>query len=465
MPDKTLDYFTKISQIPRPSGMEAGMRNFLTAFANEHDLECTFDKTCNVIIKKPSNKKDCNKTLILQVHTDMVCEKNGDVDFDFLTEAIKLKTEGDFLMAEGTTLGADNGIGLSMILSILDDDNLEIPNLECIFTAQEETTMQGAIDLDFSKIKGSSLLSIDGTDEAKIEVSSAGMKVIKYTRKFATSPLSNKEAFKLSLSGLCGGHSGAEIHTNRKNSIKLLFDLLKTFKGVNIISVSGGGKSNAIPRECACVFSCDKSFSELQLLAKNFSLMYKDIEPDFLVKVESVELDQDTTYINDSNDLVEFITSHKNGVLEYDSENTSFPLVSNNLANINLTEGTIDIIISLRSSVTKLETQYLEEINKNAESFGFSYEVLSSAPFFERQKDSYLQNLCKTTYESLYDKTCVITGVHAGLEGGVFASKKKGLDICVIAPNIYDAHSPKERVSLSSIFRVYKWLEKILKEF
>ncbi len=465
MADKTLDYFTKISKIPRPSGMETGIRNFLIEFAKSHNLEYLTDNTYNVIIKKASNKKDCNKTLILQAHTDMVCEKNGDLDFDFLTQGINIKTEGDFLMAEGTTLGADNGIGLSMILSILDDDTLEIPNLECVFTAQEETTMQGAIDLDFSNLKSNYLLSIDGTDEAKIEVSSAGMKVIKYSRTFTTSSLTEKNScYKLSLSGLRGGHSGSEIHTNRKNAIKLLFDFLKTLKDVNLISISGGGKSNAIARECNCSFSCNNSFNELQLLTKNFQLMHKDCEPDFLIKLESIQL-EDKTIINNSNELIDFITTHKNGVLEYDVKNPTFPLVSNNLANINLTEATVDIIISIRSSVIKLEKQYLDEINENAKNHGFNNEVLSSAPFFEKKDNSYLQNLCKTSYETLFDKPCVITGVHAGLEGGVFASKNKDLDICVIAPNIYDAHSPKEKVSLSSIFRVYKWLEKILKDF
>lgn len=465
MPDKTLDYFTKISSIPRPSGMEKGVMEFLVEFAKSHNLQYFTDSTYNVIIKKPSNRPKCDKTLILQAHTDMVCEKNGDVDFDFLTQGINLKTEGDFLMANGTTLGADNGIGLSMILSILDDDNLDIPNLECLFTAQEETTMQGANDADFSKLKGNCLLSIDGTDEARIEVSSAGMKVLKYSRKFTTTPLnSDSSIYKLKLSGLRGGHSGSEINTNRKNAIKLLFELVKSYKDVKIISLTGGGKANAIPRECECVFSCDRAISELQTITKNFNLTYKAIEPDFMVKLENVDL-TNANFISKSGELIEFINSHKNGVLEYDKENTTFPLISNNLANIKLTEGVVDVIVSIRSSVAKLEEQYINELNSNAESFGFKNELLTSAPFFERKENSYLQGLCKTSYESLFDKEAIIEGIHAGLEGGVFASKKKGLDICVIAPNIFDAHSPKERVSLSSIFRVYKWIEKIVKDF
>lgn len=465
MPDKTLNYFTRISNIPRPSGMEKGVMEYLVNFAKDHNLEYYTDSTYNVIIKKPSKRQNCNRTLILQAHTDMVCEKDGDVDFDFLTEGIKLKTEDDFLMAEGTTLGADNGIGLCMILSILDDDNLDIPNLECLFTAQEETTMLGAINADFSKLKGEHLLSIDGTDEAKIEVSSAGMKVFKYSRTFETSPLKNdSNIYKLKLSGLRGGHSGSEINTNRRNAIKLLFELIKSYKDVKIIGLSGGGKSNAIPRECECVFSCDRAYSELQTISKNFALTHKTVEPDFIVKLETLTCDN-AQYLQKSDELIDFICSHKNGVLEYDKQNTTFPLVSNNLANISLTENEVDIIISLRSSVVKLEEQYINEINSNAKNYGFDNVLLNSAPFFEKKENSYLQNLCKTSYESLFDKEAVIEGVHAGLEGGVFASKKKGLDICVIAPNIFDAHSPKERVSLTSIFRVYKWLERIIKEF
>ena len=260
--NNTLKYFKEISAVPRPSGKEEKIKNYLINFAKEHNLEYFFDDTHNVIIKKNSNRDNCDKTLILQAHTDMVCEKNEDTVINFDTDPILLDEDEKNIFAKGTTLGADNGIGLSMILSILNDEKLNIPNLEAVFTTQEETTMNGALNLDFSLIKGEHLLSLDGTDEGKIEASCAGMVVAKLTKKHKT--LREKTTtLRLGIKGLKGGHSGLEINTKRLNSIKLLFKFLKTIKDVQLVSITGGGKSNAIARECFCTIktlSCNSEF-------------------------------------------------------------------------------------------------------------------------------------------------------------------------------------------------------------
>lgn len=468
--NRTLDYFKILNTIPRPSGVEDKMRDYLVEFAKEHNLEYFTDSTKNVVIKKKSNTNN-EKTLILQAHQDMVCEKNFNTKINFLTDPIKTKTEGDFLMAQGTTLGADNGVGLSMILSILDDNNLKIPNLECLFTTQEETTMQGAINLNYSILNGKHLLSIDGTDEGKIEVSSAGMVVASVENSFNLNCGNNKQIIKFNLSGLRGGHSGTEINTNKENAIKVMFKFLAFLNTpLSFVKLSGGGKSNAIPRECTCevlAYNLNKKWLKLQInkFLKPYRKTEKNIKLEFNYKTINENESVESLNLLDSRKLLEYINNYKNGVLEYDKVNINFPIVSNNFAFVNLENGFLKIILSLRSSVIKLEEKYLKEIENSTNKVGFKFEKTSSAPFFEKKENSYLQGLCLKTYKELFNKEAEIHGVHAGLEGGVFASKIPDVDICVIAPNIYDCHSPQERVSLSSIDRVYSWLEKIVEEF
>lgn len=465
--NNTIKIFKELSKIPRPSGKEEKVKDFLIKFAKENNLEYIEDKSYNVIIKKKSNKTNCNKTLILQAHSDMVCEKNNDTDFDFDTMNINLVEDGDFLHAKGTTLGADNGIGLSMILSVLSDDTLKIPNLECIFTTQEETTMQGAIDLDFKNIKGNHLLSIDGTDEGKIEVSSAGMVVANLSKKYKLEKIDKSNLYEITISGLKGGHSGTEINTNRENAIKILFDILSNYKKkLQILSLYGGGKSNAIPRECTCIISTNESYNNLLNVANNTVDKYKNNEPNISTQITVINANDKLCLNNeDSKSLIEFINNYKNGVLVYSKNKPNFPISSCNLANISLKNENLNIIVSLRSSLKTQEKEYLNKLFNLADNYNLQNKVLSTAPFFEKKENSYLQELCKNSYKELFNVEAQIEGVHAGLEGGVFANKKEDIDICVIAPNIYDAHSPQERVSISSINRVYKWLEKIVENF
>lgn len=464
--NKTLHFFKEISNIPRPSGKEEKIRDYLVNFAKNHNLEYITDNTFNVIIKRPSNISNSTKTLILQAHTDMVCEKNNDKIFDFDNMGINIIEKDDFLFADGTTLGADNGIGLSMILSILDDETIKTPNLECVFTAQEETTMQGAIDLDFSHLESNHLLSIDGTDEGKIEVSSAGMVVTQLNKKFELQDVTYKNTYEITITGLKGGHSGTEINTNRENAIKILFEGLSSFKNnLEILSVCGGGKSNAIPRECTCIIATDENNESINNKINEGIQKYKNNEQDIKCIIATKNLETKAISKEDSISLIDFINNYKNGVLFYSTNQNNFPITSCNLANISLENGNLNIIISLRSSLKTQEKEYLNKIFELCNKHNISHKILSSAPFFEKKENSYLQELCKDTYKNLFNIQAEVKGVHAGLEGGVFANKNENLDICVIAPNIYDAHSPKERVSISSVNRVYKWLRNIIENF
>ncbi|MBQ9792437.1 MAG: beta-Ala-His dipeptidase [Clostridia bacterium] len=465
--DNTIKYFKEISKIPRPSGKEEKIKNYLVNFAKKNNLEYFTDNTHNVIIKKNSNKGS-DKTLILQAHTDMVCEKFSRVQFDFDKQGINLLENDEFLYANGTTLGADDGIGVSMILSVLSDPNLQIPNIEAVFTTQEETTMAGALALDFNQLKGEHLLSLDGTDEGKIEVSSAGMVTIKLSKDCQEELTDSKTAYTLSLFGLQGGHSGAEIHRNLLNGIKLLFEFLNKYKeDINIVSITGGGKANAIARECSCTIllnklnavAFEKSFKEF---CDGYKYLENEIDCKFLpnTRFGNKMLTQEET-----KNIISFVCSHKDGVLIYSEKDKNFPTTSNNFANICLCEGKLEIIISLRSSVKTQEKEETEKLFNLATSHNLKNEVLSTAPFFERKENSYLQKICINNYKKLFNEEAILEDVHAGLEGGVFAAKRPNIDICVIAPNLYNIHTPTERVSKKSIEKTYAWLESIIESF
>lgn len=465
--NNTIKYFKEISKIPRPSGKEEKIKDYLVNFAKNHNLEYFTDNTHNVIIKKNSNKNS-DKTLILQAHTDMVCEKFSSVQFDFNKQGIKLLENDEFLYADGTTLGADNGIGVSMILSVLSDNNLQIPNIEAVFTTQEETTMAGALALNFEQLKGDHLLSLDGTDEGKIEVSSAGMITIKLSKNCQEELTNNKIAYTLSLFGLQGGHSGAEIHQNRLNAIKLLFEFLNDYKeNINIIDINGGGKANAIARECSCTILLNKlNAVAFEKSFKEFCNNYKYLEKEINCKtLPNTRFGNKMLSQEETKNIISFVCSHKNGVLIYSEKNKNFPTTSNNFANICLNEGKLEIIISLRSSVKAQEKQELDKLLSLASSHKLKSKILSTAPFFERKENSYLQKICIENYKKLFNEEAILEDVHAGLEGGVFATKKPNIDICVIAPNLYNIHTPTEKVSKKSIEKTYIWLESIIESF
>ncbi|MBQ3047549.1 MAG: M20/M25/M40 family metallo-hydrolase, partial [Clostridia bacterium] len=428
-------------------------------------------------IKKSTNCNK-NKTLILQAHSDMVCEKNANKTIDFLSEGIKTFVKDDFMFADGTTLGADNGIGLSMILSILDDNAIKIPNLECVFTAQEESTMNGAFNLNTNLLNGRHLLSIDGTDEGKIEVSSAGMTVFEAAKKYTNYQTldyfklyKNCGIYKIELTDFRGGHSGSEIHTNKQNVIKHAGSFLSKIKDkIQFINICAGNKSNAIPRDFSCiVLAHNLSLSYIKNIANDYLKTIIAIEPFAKFKITKLDFDniqkRHATLLSlpESTKIINFICNYQNGVLNKNQQN--FVVSSNNLASINLNNCSLSIVVSLRSSNKIQNKQYEDTILNYFKSFDLQATITSRAPFFERNTNSYLQPLCQKTYKALFNKDAVLEDIHAGLEGGVFSEKIKDIDICVIAPNIYDAHSPSERVSLSSIERVYKWLENIVENF
>lgn len=457
----SFEIFKQITQIPRPSGKEEKMVEFLVNFAKENKLEYVVCGSNNVIIFKQANNGS-KSTLILQSHIDMVCEKELDIDFDFDSSPIQTQINGDFISARGTTLGADNGVGVAIILHILKSKTLSHCNIEAVFTTQEETTMEGAKTLDYSLLKGTALLSLDGTDELCIDSASAGM-VVTHFEKQINKVKNDKAKYKLSITGLTGGHSGGDIDKKRVNAIKLMAEILSNHP-VTICCLQGGNKDNAIPRDCVATICMEDTTSlqkTLEEIEQNIKNKFTDESTNYQLSLTPTISENSLTQ-TDSENIIKFLNELPNGVLEV-NEN-SFPITSCNVAKVT-TEEKAQITLSLRSSSIDFENKHLEKLNQISEKYDFKFNILSKAPFFEENKNSKLIPLCQKIYYELYGKTVVASPIHAGLEGGVFAKHLPNLDICVTGANLFDIHSTLERASISSIERIEKLVEKVVEEF
>ena len=435
-------FFEEILKIPRESGNEQQIADYLCSFAKENNLEYYRDDANNVIIKRKSN---CNakETIILQDHTDMVC--TSDSNYDFKNNGIPWYIEDGYYKAKGTTLGADNGIGCSLILAILANKEIKIPNIEAIFTVQEETTMLGAKKLDYSKVTGNKLISIDGTSEGIIDVSCAGMASINISKKYVYEKC-DKKAYTLRINGLKGGHSGTDIDKNRGNAIKIISEILHNFPDIQLIMIKGGSKENVIPSNCECIFMTNSQV----IISDEYKARYPSINIELITNNEYHQ----AISVADTNIILNFLCNLPIEVLTYNDNNT--PKTSINLGVINTLEDSISIDVSIRSSDKEEETHYIKLVSNLASNLDFK--LIDCKPFFGFVKNSLLRDKLVNNYEKLYNKNITLEHIHAGLEGGIFKEHIKDLDICVISPNLYDIHSTKERVEIASVNRVYKWL-------
>ena len=458
----SLCIFEELAGIPRPSGKEEKIVKYLIDFAKEHGLEYKLCGTNNVIIYKKSTIKGNDKTIIMQGHIDMVCEKEVTSNIDFDNDPIELVYEGDYVRANGTTLGSDNGFGVAIILHILKSKDLKHPNIEAVFTAEEETTMNGAMTIDYSLLSSSTILSLDGSEERHLETASAGMVVMDITKDVKRRKC-DCYGYNVAISKLKGGHSGGDIHLNRGNANKLLVKLLTSLKYPVISELSGGDKSNAIPHSASATILYDDVKVLREKIDKLEKYIVKNNKDDENVKITVKKVRVKSALTKKcSENVVKLLRDIKNGVLE--SNCNQFVLTSQNLAKMALNDK-LYICVSLRSSIVKYEEDYMEILRSIISKYNSNLVITSKAPFFEEKKDSYLVEVCKRTYKELYGEIVTSGPVHAGLEGGVFAQHIKDADICVMAVELHDIHSTTEKASVSSLARVEKWVEKILEEY
>ncbi len=446
-----LEYFEEIMQIPRESGKEERIAEYVVKFAKENNLEYKVGKYNTVYLRKNNNS---NKTIILQAHSDMVCVSTESYNFD--NKGIPFYIDGDFYKSKNTSLGADDGIGIAIILAIL-QENDDMPNIEVMITTQEETTMLGASNFDYSLIKGKTLISLDGIKEADIESSSAGMCSITMNKEI-NYEISNENCYKLLISGLMGGHSGDDINKNRCNAIKLVARLLEKLNYKNIADINLGKRDNVIPSEGYVVFSSKENVDSINEKIVEIDCNLNDEKNSLNLKLENYE---DKTVIKESKEIIEFISKIKNGLLEVYKDD-EFPLLSANIGKISIKDNKLEVKYSIRSSDLLKEEELLKEIKELSVKYGFELTVDANKPFFPYKDKSIIRNILAETYKELYNKETTIKKVHACMEGGIFSTNIQNLDICTIAPTIENCHSIDESVSISSIKRVYEWLKQTL---
>jgi dipeptidase D len=465
--------FEKISMIPRGSGNEKEISDFLVTFATDLGYEVIQDDALNVIIKKPASVGyEDFEPVILQGHMDMVCEKNKGTEHDFLKDPLKLKIEDNILSAEGTTLGGDDGIAVAYCMSILEDKTLKHPPLEMFITTEEETGMGGAMKVDGSVFKGKTLINIDAEEEGMFFVSCAGG-----VRTKITLPLEKKREkvdetiFELSVAGLRGGHSGAEIHLGRGNANKIMGRILYEMKsafGLNLYSVEGGAKMNAIPRECTAIISVkDKNIEALKHLLdtimKTIHAEYKKTDPDFRLSLSEIEkLPKDRKFPwkkSEGNKAIHIMMALPNGVNTMSQDIEGLVESSNNLGVITYEGDKVLFENATRSSVTSKKEELNKKLDEIAEFCECEIRHDSDYPGWEYKEVSPLRNHVMTVYKERFGEEPQIEAIHAGLECGLFLEViNPELDMVAMGPNMFDVHTPDERLEIDSADRVYGFL-------
>ncbi len=473
-PQSVFKYFEEISQIPRGSGNEKGISDYLVKFAKELNLEVIQDEALNVIIRKPATPGyEKAPGVIIQGHMDMVCEKNKDTIHDFEKDPIKLRVDGDYIYATGTTLGADNGIAVAYGMAILAANDIKHPAIELLVTTDEEVGMGGTIALDGSLLKGKYLLNIDSEEEGKLLVSCAGG-----ARNELIIPVnfeemgSDYEAYEIVLRGLKGGHSGMEIDKQRGNSNKLMGRILDEVNAncdIRLISINGGSKVNAIPRECDALLAIRKNdVKKLEELVEKWDGILKDEyhanDNGVNVKVVKNEEVHKVCSKEETFKAIKAINLMPNGVDSYSVEMKGLVQSSTNLGVIHTEDDKIVLAGSTRSSVETLKIKILTQIADIAEVLGLEFEIHAPYPAWQYNPESKIRELCSEVYENMTGKKPEIIAIHAGLECGLLGEKVEGLDMISFGPNMYDVHTPNEHVSISSVKHIWDFLIEILKE-
>ncbi|SFJ09375.1 dipeptidase D [Terrisporobacter glycolicus] len=468
-------YFSQISKIPRGSGNEKAISDYLVSEAKRLGLEVIQDKALNVIIKKSGTKGYENSPgVILQGHMDMVCEKNKDTVHDFTKDEIKLRVEGDYLYATGTTLGADNGIAVAMGLALLACDDTPHPPLEVLYTVNEEVSMIGAMKLDGSIFKGRYIINVDSEEEGKITVSCAGgVTAIITIDKEYKEVSSSKTAYNIGIKGLQGGHSGMEIDKKRGNSNVLMGRVLnhicKNGISYDLVSIHGGLKNNAIPRESECVILIDDNNKEaLQKEIGNILDIFKNelktSDPGVILECNKGEETYHKALSDDvKNKIIGVLNLMPRGIQTMSPDIEGLVECSTNLGVVVTNDNDIKFEFATRSSVKSLKEDLNYRMELLSKFMGVKLDLEDDYPEWEYAKNSKLEKICEDTYEEITGKKPEIVALHAGLECGLLLDAIKGAEAVSIGPDLFDVHTPNEHLSISSTEKTWDYLVAILK--
>lgn len=469
---KTLwNNFSDLNAVPRASKKEERVIAFMVAFGKKLRLETIIDPVQNVIIKKPATLgMENRKTIVMQSHLDMVHQKNSDTNFDFDNEGIKMLIEDGWVTADGTTLGADNGLGVAAIMSVLESNNIPHPAIEALFTIDEETGMTGAMGLQAGYLDGEILLNLDTEEDDEIDIGCAGGIDVTATKNYEEINLDgNCKAFKVSVIGLRGGHSGMDIHKGFGNANKIMNRIFEgTQNIVNIAEIKGGSLRNAIPRESFATVVCKTGdaanfIAKAEETTKQIKSDFKDIEPNLEFVLEAVDCPLKAMDKDEQAKLISAIKNAHNGVFKMSKEMEDLVEASNNIAKINVNSGTIQIDCLTRSSVKESKTEVVNQLTAAFENQDFEVSLSGSYPGWKPNADSPILKVMSKLYEDIFGKKPDVVACHAGLECGILGTNYPDMDMISFGPTIKGAHSPDERANIASAQKFWKYLLEILK--
>ena len=473
-PKAVFQYFEEISNIPRGSGNEKGISDYLLNFGKELGLESIQDEALNVIIKKPGTPGYENApTVIIQGHMDMVCEKNNGVEHDFEKDPLKLRIVDDYIYATDTTLGADNGIAVAYAMAILASNDIPHPPIEVLLTTDEETGMSGAMAIKKENLQGKILINLDNEEEGDLLVSCAGGVRSTATLKVDEQEIGSKKLIKINISGLKGGHSGMDIIKERGNSNKILGRVLKGLLRevkFNLVSLNGGSKNNAIPREAEAIIAVNPNDENtaIEVINNWNNIIENELraqDPGLKIEASITDIKTCKEFTDESTKkVVDLLYIYPNGINTKSTEIEGLVESSTNLGVLTTKDGVVEFDSAIRSSIPSLKEEIVLRSKTIVELLGGKFETTSDYPGWEYDPNSKVRDICQKVHKDMYGKEAKIVAIHAGVECGLFNEKLGNLDMISFGPNLYDVHTPDEHMSISSVKNCYEYLLGILKE-
>jgi dipeptidase D len=471
-PTAVWKHFEALNAVPRPSKQEERVIEFMKQFGESLGLETIVDPIGNVIIRKPASPGMEDRVgVIMQGHLDMVHQKNADTEFDFSKQGIESYVDDDgWLKARGTTLGSDNGVGVASIMAVLSSDEIQHGPFEALFTIDEETGMTGASELQQGVLQGSILLNTDTEDEGELCIGCAGGIDTNVSFEYETTDVQPGVAFKLSVTGLRGGHSGCEIHLGRGNANKIMNRLLWSSQqfGIQIASIDGGSLRNAIPRESfACLVVGEDQVEEFRKHIQQAAEIIQEelirVEPNLTIQLKEIDLPSKAFSAKFQSRFLNAIYVAPNGVFRMSDEMPGLVETSTSMAKVHAAEGNATVQFLTRSSVESAKQDLANGIQAGFELAGGSVEHTGSYPGWKPNADSIILELMKSIYEEQFGNPPTVNAVHAGLECGIIGSRYPGLDMISFGPTIKNPHSPDEKCEIASVQKYWQFLLAVLK--
>jgi len=461
--------FADLNAIPRPSGKEEAVCRWITGLAESKGLDVSSDDVGNVLVRKPATAgMEGRKTVILQSHVDMVCQKNNDTEFDFDTEGIRMVVDGDWVRAQGTTLGADNGLGVATMLAIMESTNTPHPPLELLFTIDEETGMTGALELKQGWMKGEILLNLDTEDDREIGIGCAGGIDLGFSGQLATNAPAASHGIVVEVKGGSGGHSGMDIHKGIANANKLLVRVLREMmlsqdggSTIELSALDGGGLRNAIPREARATIASSQTASDwsqqLQGLTADIQAEYRTTDPSLSVSFHTADAPDQVLSSSTAVTFLSALDFCPNGIDRMSPDIEGLVQTSNNVARISLKAGAAEVHCLTRSSVDTEKMDLARRIEAGFALAGLNASRGGAYPGWTPDPDSEVVRMMADLYRELHGHEPLVLACHAGLECGILGSRYPALDMVSFGPTILGAHSPDERASVSSVHKYWAW--------